>query len=48
MGGYAGGVKLWEAETKVFDQMLALNLRSGYALARAAVPAMLQQGAARS
>jgi len=44
VGGYAGGVTLWEAETKVFDQMLALNLRSGYALARAAVPAMLKQG----
>ena len=44
VGGYAGGVKLWEAEPRVFDQMLALNLRSGYALARAAVPAMLKQG----
>lgn len=44
VGGYAGGVKLWEAEPKIFDQMLALNLRSGYALARAAVPAMLKQG----
>src|SRR5260370_35372570 len=30
VGGYAGGVKLWELETKVFDQMLELNLRSGY------------------
>lgn len=27
VGGYAGGVKLWELDTKVFDQMLALNLR---------------------
>ena len=44
VGGYAGGQKLWEMETKVFDQMLALNLRSGYALARAAVRAMLKQG----
>jgi NAD(P)-dependent dehydrogenase (short-subunit alcohol dehydrogenase family) len=44
VGGYAGGVKLWELETKVFDQMLALNLRSAYALTRAAVPAMLKQG----
>jgi len=44
VGGYAGGVKLWEMETKVFEQMLALNLRSGYALVRAAVPAMLKQG----
>ena len=44
VGGYAGGVKFWELETKVFDQMLALNLRSGYALSRAALPAMLKQG----
>src|SRR5271154_3566018 len=43
VGGYAGGVKLWELETKVFDAMLSLNLRSGYALARAVVPAMLKQ-----
>ncbi len=44
VGGYAGGVKLWELDTKVFDQMLALNLRSGYALSRAAVRVMLRQG----
>jgi NAD(P)-dependent dehydrogenase (short-subunit alcohol dehydrogenase family) len=44
VGGYAGGQKLWEMETKVFDQMLALNLRSGYALSRAAVRVMLKQG----
>src|SRR6202158_6134631 len=40
---YAGGVNLWELETKVFDKMLALNLRSGYALSRAAIPVMLKQ-----
>ena len=44
VGAYAGGTKLWELEAKVFDQMLALNLRSGYALSRAAVRAMLKQG----
>jgi NAD(P)-dependent dehydrogenase (short-subunit alcohol dehydrogenase family) len=44
VGGYAGGVKFWEMDTKVFEQMLALNLRSGYALSRAAVRAMLKQG----
>ena len=44
VGGYAGGTKLWELDTKVFEQMLALNLRSGYALARAAVRVMLKQG----
>jgi NAD(P)-dependent dehydrogenase (short-subunit alcohol dehydrogenase family) len=44
VGGYAGGTKLWELETKVFEHMLALNLRSGYALSRAVVRAMLKQG----
>src|SRR5260370_15018352 len=44
VGGYAGGVKFWEMETKIFEQMLALNLRSGYTLSRAAVRAMLKQG----
>jgi NAD(P)-dependent dehydrogenase (short-subunit alcohol dehydrogenase family) len=43
VGGYAGGVKLWELDPKVFDQMLALNLRSGYAILRAVVPVMLKQ-----
>ncbi|HKN60725.1 MAG TPA: SDR family oxidoreductase, partial [Candidatus Acidoferrales bacterium] len=43
VGGYAGGVSLWELDTKTFDQMLALNLRSGYALSRAAVRVMLKQ-----
>ena len=44
VGGYAGGVKLWELDAKVFDQMLSLNLRSGFVLARAAVRVMLKQG----
>jgi NAD(P)-dependent dehydrogenase (short-subunit alcohol dehydrogenase family) len=44
VGGYAGGVRLWELDTRVFDQMLALNLRSGFVLSRAVVPVMLKQG----
>jgi NAD(P)-dependent dehydrogenase (short-subunit alcohol dehydrogenase family) len=44
VGGYAGGVKLWDLETKVFDRMLELNLRSGYVLARAVLPIMLKAG----
>jgi NAD(P)-dependent dehydrogenase (short-subunit alcohol dehydrogenase family) len=44
VGGYAGGIKLWDTTAKVLDQMLALNLRSGYVLARAAMPAMLKAG----
>jgi NAD(P)-dependent dehydrogenase (short-subunit alcohol dehydrogenase family) len=43
VGGYAGGVRLWELDAKVFDQMLALNLRSGFVLCRAVVPVMLKQ-----
>jgi NAD(P)-dependent dehydrogenase (short-subunit alcohol dehydrogenase family) len=43
IGGYAGGIKLWETEPKTLDIMLSLNLRSGYALARAVLPAMLKQ-----
>jgi NAD(P)-dependent dehydrogenase (short-subunit alcohol dehydrogenase family) len=43
VGGYVGGVALWDLETKVFDTMLSLNLRSGYALARAVLPPMLEQ-----
>jgi NAD(P)-dependent dehydrogenase (short-subunit alcohol dehydrogenase family) len=37
VGGYAGGIKLWEMDTDVLERMLALNLRSGYALSRATV-----------
>jgi NAD(P)-dependent dehydrogenase (short-subunit alcohol dehydrogenase family) len=44
VGGYAGGIKLWELEPGVLEKMLALNLRSGFVLARAVVPVMLRQG----
>jgi NAD(P)-dependent dehydrogenase (short-subunit alcohol dehydrogenase family) len=44
VGAYAGGMKLWEMDTKVFDRMLALNLRSGLLLSRAVIPAMLKAG----
>lgn len=43
VGGYAGGIKLWNVEPRTFEQMLALNLRSGFALSRAAVVPMLKQ-----
>ena len=44
VGGYAGGMKFWELDTTVLDRMLALNLRSGFLLSRAAAKAMLQRG----
>lgn len=43
VGAYSGGQKLWELAPQVFDQMLSLNLRSGYTILRAVVPAMLKQ-----
>jgi NAD(P)-dependent dehydrogenase (short-subunit alcohol dehydrogenase family) len=44
VGGYAGGVRLLEVDAAVLDRLLALNLRSGFALARAVVPAMSSAG----
>jgi NAD(P)-dependent dehydrogenase (short-subunit alcohol dehydrogenase family) len=44
VGGYAGGIKLWEMETRVFEEQLALNLRAGFVLARAAAKVMVKQG----
>ncbi len=43
VGAYAGGVPLWETDRNMFERMLVLNLRSGFAIARAVVPVMLQQ-----
>lgn len=43
VGGYAGGIKLWDLDTKTLDVQLALNLRSGFVLARAVFPALLRQ-----
>jgi NAD(P)-dependent dehydrogenase (short-subunit alcohol dehydrogenase family) len=46
VGGYSGGTPLWETAPEVLDRMMALNVRSGFALARAAVPGMLRDGGA--
>jgi len=43
VGAFAGGSPLWETDSRILDQMLALNLRSGYVLCRAFVPVMLKQ-----
>jgi NAD(P)-dependent dehydrogenase (short-subunit alcohol dehydrogenase family) len=44
VGAYAGGMPLWELDSKVFDQMFTLNVRSGYVLSRVVVPEMLKRG----
>jgi NAD(P)-dependent dehydrogenase (short-subunit alcohol dehydrogenase family) len=43
VGGYAGGVNLWEANPREYDRMLQLNLKAGFVLARAVVPQMIKQ-----
>jgi NAD(P)-dependent dehydrogenase (short-subunit alcohol dehydrogenase family) len=43
VGAWAGGAKFWQADAGEFDRMLAVNLRAGYALLRAALPLMLEQ-----
>ena len=43
VGGYAGGESLWYTNPRLFDQMLQLNLRAGYVLARSIVPQMIRQ-----
>jgi NAD(P)-dependent dehydrogenase (short-subunit alcohol dehydrogenase family) len=44
VGGYAGGTKLWDVNATALDQMLAINLRPSFILARAVLPAMLRAG----
>jgi NAD(P)-dependent dehydrogenase (short-subunit alcohol dehydrogenase family) len=44
VGGWAGGAKAWDASSGELDRMLALNLRSGWVLARAAARVMVPRG----
>lgn len=44
VGGYAASGKVHETDPEEFDRMLALNLRPGYLLARAAMPRLVARG----
>ena len=44
IGGYAGGIPLWNLDAATLDRMFSLNLRAGYVLARAALVPMRRQG----
>jgi len=44
VGGYAGGMKLWEMESALFDRMLGLNLRSAFVSSRSVLPILLRRG----
>jgi NAD(P)-dependent dehydrogenase (short-subunit alcohol dehydrogenase family) len=41
VGGYAGGIPLWQLEPEVLERVLNLNLRASFALAKAVVPPMI-------
>jgi NAD(P)-dependent dehydrogenase (short-subunit alcohol dehydrogenase family) len=43
VGGYAGGKNLWEVDPQIYDQMMQLNLKAGFVLARSIVPVMIRQ-----
>lgn len=43
IGGYAGGIPLWQTEVGVIERMLTLNLRAGFLLARAFAPGMIER-----
>ena len=43
VGGYAGGLALWETDAGTFQRMIDLNLRAVYALTHAVVPVLLAQ-----
>lgn len=44
VGGYAAGFKVHETEPEQFEQMLRLNLRPGFLLARAVMPRFVAAG----
>ena len=43
IGGFAGGMALWETEPKTYQLMMTLNVHAGFNLARTVVPAMLRK-----
>ena len=43
IGAYHGGKRLWEDDLSAYEQMMSLNLKAGFVLARAVLPAMIRQ-----
>jgi NAD(P)-dependent dehydrogenase (short-subunit alcohol dehydrogenase family) len=43
IGAYHGGKRIWEEEPSAYEQMMSLNLKAGFALARAVIPVMIRQ-----
>ena len=43
VGAYSGGKNVWEESPAAYERMLALNLKTGFILARAVLPGMIRQ-----
>ena len=43
IGAYHGGKRIWEEDLSSYEQMMSLNLKAGFVLARAVIPAMIRQ-----
>ena len=43
IGAYHGGKRIWEEDLSSYEQMMSLNLKAGFVLARAVLPAMIRQ-----
>jgi NAD(P)-dependent dehydrogenase (short-subunit alcohol dehydrogenase family) len=43
VGGYVGGKQLWETDLVTYEQMLSLNLRAAFVMARAILPRMIRR-----
>lgn len=43
IGAYHGGKSIWEEDLSAYEQMMSLNLKAGFVLARAAIPAMIRR-----
>jgi NAD(P)-dependent dehydrogenase (short-subunit alcohol dehydrogenase family) len=43
VGAFAGGKNIWDEDPATYERMMALNLKSGFALARAVLPGMIRQ-----
>jgi NAD(P)-dependent dehydrogenase (short-subunit alcohol dehydrogenase family) len=43
IGGYHGGKRVWEEDLSSYEQMMSLNLKAGFVLARAVIPLMIRQ-----
>jgi NAD(P)-dependent dehydrogenase (short-subunit alcohol dehydrogenase family) len=44
VGGWSGGVRLGDEPVDLLERMLQMNLRAGYALAKATIPLLARQG----